>query len=926
MTKDFHKKSVSFLVLGSFVLSYIIMPVYLVYGAGPYEPDPNFDYTQYNIEGVNKKNSGSDDPTGNASFLGDTNSYKLNISTISEAIPAVIGCTGIVNKVQSSLSGMLGSGNTSTGVISQGGINPTGNYKSSGSGGVESYGYDDQGNATSSTDTDFSSLSGSQNVPVAEDNSGAIKESSEQIKKREQEAKTREECLNGIAYSLAKAQLAKMTQITVNWINSGFEGDPLYIRDRESYFQSIADGQLLSLVGPLASIQNQYIYPFGRSVARSLINSSKYNYETKASSTLYKSLKEGSTTQDFANDFSVGGWDGWFSLTQNDQNNPLGFGIMTSQELADRINKKQETATAELLEGKGFLSQKKCAEYAVNKRADGTNEPDPTNNGTLGRECIRWETVTPGSLIQDQASSSLTSSTRQLELADSLNESLSAVFQALVNQMISQGLNSLSSFNPQNAPKTFGGLGDNKVYDALGNDITNLSSSGGASKSVLSVNKGRGWYNANGTFDITTDLGDVRKVANGKFYVHKKGIISIQKDYNSAVKLSLSTLPRIMPALGELDYCIPGPNANWEVAAKEVINKRIEYLQSLYFDGASVIAPYEDPLQPVADLASSLSPSFAFVRGLIVNNKRKYEASLQRQEDNRIAAKQATFEEQRRQALTQEVEQFKWYKERIDSLYGPESPMRTPGNPWYLPMAEAGLQSTKYIREYNADIKTATKDYQNLINQTNANIYKLNVIKGKVDKIVAAARKRRALEMEKRGIPMIDPSCYDLDPIEKPNQAGGVTGPSNTSGDLNGGQGFGAANTDPKISGVNNGASTGSTGTKGMPVSGTTEEVLAQFTITIKEDKGTCEATVYGNNKTTGQPADINWGLKLSKDPTVYGQKNVNFENKFSTYSQSGFATLTLTVKDQMGKVNSLSKSITIPERKLTSKGTSCPR
>ena len=113
---------------------------------------------------------------------------------------------------------------------------------------------------------------------------------------------------------------------------------------------------------------------------------------------------------------------------------------------------------------------------------------------------------------------------------------------------------------------------------------------------------------------------------------------------------------------------------------------------------------------------------------------------------------------------------------------------------------------------------------------------------------------------------------------------------------------------------------------RSIPGSNTTQEAVSNFIVTMKEDRATCEATVYGTNKTTGQPADISWGLKLSSDPTLYSQKNTNFENTFSTYSQSGSATLTLTIKDLGGKTNSLSKSITIPKRTLTSKGTACPQ
>jgi hypothetical protein len=909
MTKDFHKKSVSFLLLGSFVLSYIIMPIYVANGAGPYEPDPSFDYSQYQIQNSsNKKNLADTDAT--STYLGDSNSYNLNISNISEAIPAIIGCTGIVNRVQSSLTNLLNPGNTTplsgSGVLGTGASKPT-----------ETFPTDNEVNGIiESTD------SVSVNSKVANDNTGKTASETADINKKQAQEKLREECINGIAYSLAKAQLAKMTQITVNWINSGFDGDPLYLRDRDSYFQSIADGELTKLIGPIASIRNQYIYPFGRSVAKSLINSQKSTYESRAQSTLSNSLRDGATTQDFANDFSVGGWDGWFSLTQKDQNNPLGFGIMTSQELADRINNNVENAKDELQEGDGYLSQKKCVEYATNKRADGTNEPDPANNGTLGRECIKWETVTPGKTIAEQASTALTSNIRQLELADSLNESLSAVFQALVNQMISQGLSSLSSFSAQNAPKTFGGPGSNRVYDALGNDITNLSLSGGANGTVLSVNKGRGWYNANGSFDITTDLGDVRKVANGKFYVYKKGIISLQKDYAEAVKLSLATLPGIMPALGELDYCIPGPNPSWENKAKEAINKIIEYLQSLYFVSGEIIEPKMSLLQSGWEFNKAIQPSGGFqkienvvggawdviqkIRGK--KTRAEVEQSERDQAGALLQAEEQTFERERATKIREAQEGFFYYKNLVDPLYGPASPMRTPGNPWYLPMAESGIQATKYIDAYYTDIEVAKNDYKSLISQTNSNVYKLNVIKGKVDKIVAAARKRRAIEMEKKGIPMIDPSCYDLNPTDTPIKSGGVTGGAT------GGAPVGAVDnqTNPYVKDTVTGSTGGGGMTGGKEIVG---EIVPNFAVSTKENTQKCELTINTNNLSTGSIVSYAWGAKLNTQPSVYGSIDKNFSQTIRTDSlmtQTDQATVTLTIKDPVGSTKSLSKSILI--------------
>ncbi len=274
----------------------------------------------------NIKQEAKDKAKGAESYLSELASYELNINNITEAIPAVIGCTGIVNKVEKRLTSMLSpsSKSPSNYVYGTGASKPTevdGQVP-----GQEFFG------------------DGYQNVPTTEASAGKIATNTKSADEKLAQDKLREECINGIAFSLAKIHLNKITDITVNWINSGFEGDPLYVRDRESYFKSLAEGNLTSLVGPIADVNNKLIYPFGRDVARTIINAQKSTYESRARSTLQNSLREGATVEDFANDFGAGGWDGWFSMTQNDQNNPLGFSIMTSQELSDKITRDQENA------------------------------------------------------------------------------------------------------------------------------------------------------------------------------------------------------------------------------------------------------------------------------------------------------------------------------------------------------------------------------------------------------------------------------------------------------------------------------------------------------------------------------------------------------------------------------------------------------
>jgi hypothetical protein len=53
-------------------------------------------------------------------------------------------------------------------------------------------------------------------------------------------------CLNSIAYTLAKQNLSSMQNSMMNWVQTGFKGDPFYIRDVDSYTGSISKNILKS--------------------------------------------------------------------------------------------------------------------------------------------------------------------------------------------------------------------------------------------------------------------------------------------------------------------------------------------------------------------------------------------------------------------------------------------------------------------------------------------------------------------------------------------------------------------------------------------------------------------------------------------------------------------------------------------------------
>ena len=510
-------------------------------------------------------------------------------------------------------------------------------------------------------------------------------------------AKARTQCINGIAVSLAKTELEKMTRSTLNWVGSGFGGDPLFVRNMDSYMNNITNNILKKETDYFARPENAGFYPYGRSYATSSINASRVStdFDSSVRQTLTNYLSPGATPQSFANNFSQGGWNGWFALTQSPQNNPIGFNMVVSQHTADLQATQKQNAQAEITAGNGYPSQKKCAVFGLTEQraqsrlsllqgnitnaqrsvdiakseldaasknylngnaiVDNDNAIYVTardnlasaqaalaaaNTDPSNKQCTVWETVTPGSAIRDKVSKTLNSPETQLELVKTIDDVSSALFTALLSRFQNQGLSSLVTKPFDNVS---GGLGDNNITDSLGNPVDTGNSYSG--------------------FDITKDLA---------------AVIKTQQDFITEATKALKTSGNVLKTLGELDYCIPGPNPNWELNADENVITDTKFID---------------------------------------------------------------------------------YKSTVDKSFGTTSPMQTAGTSAYLAMAPSGLAMTKDLSTTAYTISQETSGYQDSITTAHANIKTLQAIKSQVDTIVAAAKARRNADRAKNGLPPVDASC-----------------------------------------------------------------------------------------------------------------------------------------------------------------------
>lgn len=220
--------------------------------------------------------------------------------------------------------------------------------------------------------------------------------------------------LDQLAWDIAKMAISSITDSIVNWINSGFEGNPAFVTNLERYLLDIVDQVIGEFIygSDLAFLCS----PFQLEVRIALALAYYQPYGDEARCTLSDVVSniEGF----FAGAYDPRGWESWFAIATNPHNNPYGALFEADAELSIRIaNAAGERLT--LLEwGDGFLSEEDCED----------------EDDSLG--CF---IINPGSVIEGQLEHALGSGIRQLELADEINEIVGALVGYLARELLTGG-------------------------------------------------------------------------------------------------------------------------------------------------------------------------------------------------------------------------------------------------------------------------------------------------------------------------------------------------------------------------------------------------------------------------------------------------------------------------------------------------------
>mgnify|MGYP001569351938 FL=1 len=370
--------------------------------------------------------------------------------------------------------------------------------------------------------------------------------------------------------AIAKKILAKMTQATINWINSDFHGQPLFLTHPDSFFRDIAKSGLKDMVNIFG--YNNLLYPFGRQFALNAINSYKSKLAQNAAYTL-GNVMDSAQLRLYLGNFNYGGWNGFLNNTQYPQNNYLGFNMIATEELARRIKGTVQSAAdkvqSTLQQGMGFLSPEKCTTNP--KYNNGTNEfqkpsldtakweadyknshPIPSGPSGSSMDAMdKWDTdfkaaeekaiddfytnntcpkkadgtsgfekTTPGFVAATQVTNALNMPGLTTALDGALGNSLAAIFDALLNHFLDKGLNAMANkINP--APSI-----DNWSYS--GNTLTG----GTATTTATTVETLNIPQNVSVTVGQTTST----TISGGS------GTYSIQPQSNASLTIAIATV------------------------------------------------------------------------------------------------------------------------------------------------------------------------------------------------------------------------------------------------------------------------------------------------------------------------------------------------------------------------------------------------
>lgn len=248
-----------------------------------------------------------------------------------------------------------------------------------------------------------------------------------------------------VGKQLAQRMIDDIVQSTIQWANTGFDGNPSFITDSKDHFNKIASGTIGDAIndGSLDFLCS----PFQAQIKLSLVK--QYSESTFNPQCTLEEI--GANWDDFQDNFDNGGWSAWLKMTQEEQNNPIGAYVAAKADIDSRLANTLNIAQDEQKINLGFLSKTKCLKK--NQRPP-ESEVDRYNDGDSGQRekikirfpnwdpkkdqdaCLEEEVITPGGVISQQLNKALGSGIDKLISADDIDALASALLAGLLQRHV----------------------------------------------------------------------------------------------------------------------------------------------------------------------------------------------------------------------------------------------------------------------------------------------------------------------------------------------------------------------------------------------------------------------------------------------------------------------------------------------------------
>ena len=240
--------------------------------------------------------------------------------------------------------------------------------------------------------------------------------------------------LDAIGFCIANEMITYIANSTIQWIQTGFKGSPVFISNTNMFMQGIEQQELGNFVNGLSQgiLGINLCQPFKVAVLTNTLGAGGYNPLSctlkQIQQTQYKSFTGGQ----WGSASNGGGFPAWFSLIQQ-PNNVYGATLAAQQQAYINITTKQNTSVIDLNWNKGYRNFTACADKS-------------TPNETTGK-CANGTppvTTTLGGYIENQVNARGASGLNRLNIATSFDQ----VVSALVNELIKIAITDMFSQQP----------------------------------------------------------------------------------------------------------------------------------------------------------------------------------------------------------------------------------------------------------------------------------------------------------------------------------------------------------------------------------------------------------------------------------------------------------------------------------------------